>query len=114
MKRVVACLAVAVAVAGCGGGAPPSVSDAECEVVSLDRSKATWEVALVNSMDTRARFKISVDLYYAGEWYGSDYNLTRDTPPGQIATTSYTTSIELDDPGFVELYSCEVYEIAER
>ena len=78
MKRVVAFLVLAIAVAGCGGA--ESFSTGECEVTRSDDSYGgtwvSWRVSISNEQPTTTRFYVEVDLFHLDERIGSDYATT--------------------------------------
>ena len=155
MKRILACLVLAVAVAGCGGGvssdehdaalqriaeleaeleqastvaptttkapatttteAPATTtteapfSDAECKITKVESDWVYWEVTFVNSKATRTKFTAEVDFLNNGEWVGSEWHISDETPPGQRVVVD-----SLENIGASTLagpLTCEIYEI---
>ena len=124
MKRVVACVALAIAVAGCGNDAssdelrPATTTKAPeptvfCDMTQIASGLAVAQVSYTNNLSVRASAGVGVDLYFAGEWVDSDGTVIRSVPPGQSKTARVTfESQEFDRGEWINL-SCEIYAVEE-
>jgi len=112
MKRVVACLVLAIAVAGCGGA--ESFSTGECEVTrsedSSEGTRVSWRVSISNEQPTTTRFYVEVDLFYLDERIGSHYATTDNVRGG--ATDRVGGSKRFSDDWLTDRYwHCEVARV---
>ena len=124
MKQVVACLVLAVWVAGCGNGAssdelrPATTTKAPepivfCDMTTSFQDFARAQVSYTNNLSVRASAVVRVDLYFADEWVDSHGAVIRNVPPGQSQTARVTfQSQEFDRGDYINL-SCEIYEVEE-
>ena len=115
MKRVVACLVLAVAVTGCGGsdevdqpGVPAQFG--ECQVADPRISNyyaVDWEVPVTNGT-SRQDIEVTVDIYKFDEWLGSSTGSESLVPPG--VSFLVTGGINFTQPvmGRKWGWSCEV------
>ena len=124
MKRVVACLVLAVALAACGSGE----SDAEfapattttwgqipttCEVTEVVTwaSQVVFEVSFTNTLASRSGFSAGVDVYRAGEWLGATDVFVSRVPPGVTAKAEGFVFDDATDRSDLPRLQCLAFDI---
>ena len=127
MKRVMACLVLAVVVAGCGNGTSPDQLEdevesereamPECRLLAVRQwpesgTSMDWEIRFPNLRDERTRFQAKVDFFYEDTWIGTTSRQSPDTPSGAVVLIDgEIRGLETVSSRSTDRYRCEVYEL---